>query len=96
MRDLQVLLAVFGSFGDAYGSGFGNSILNEAGINSYQVGVWSYLEASNSSNRREFTNVVDAIEEEASNGNLDNSELFSSVTTLVLRYITEPQATKFF
>ncbi len=70
----RVLLVVFG-FGDASGSGFGSSLLNETGI-SYRVGVWNYTKADNSSNCREFTNVVEAIEEEATMGSLKDTELF--------------------
>jgi hypothetical protein len=62
-------------FGDASGTGFGSSFTHSKGV-SYRIGVWGGDAEGNSSNYRELRNLVEAIEAEASDGNLANSEVF--------------------
>lgn len=62
-------------FGDASKAGFGSSWLSSGGIK-YRLGIWSALEAENSSNWRELQNLVDALKEEAKLGNLKGVEVF--------------------
>jgi hypothetical protein len=62
-------------FGDASKAGFGSSWLSSGGIK-YWLGIWSALEAENSSNWRELQNLVDALKEEAKLGNLKGVEVF--------------------
>ena len=70
LRSANIVTVVFG-FGDALGSTFtcGSGF-------TYRIGVWGSLEKDESSNWKEFTNVVEAMEEEASAGRLNNSEVF--------------------
>jgi hypothetical protein len=86
MRVSKILIVVFG-FGDASLGGFGSSFARDGirsfgspqerkdGI-SFRIGVWLFSEAAESSNNREFTNTVEAIEDEARDGSLNNTELF--------------------
>ena len=74
IRVSKVLFIYFG-FGDASGVGFGSSLLSKEGLD-YRVGIWSYAESEESSNCREFTNLVETMEEEAQSGNLSSSEIF--------------------
>ena len=77
VRYRQVLMAVYG-VGDASGKGFGSAIGDASNPElSIRIGVWGSREASdNSSNWREFTNVVEALEEEAAAGRLKDVEVF--------------------
>jgi hypothetical protein len=74
LRSKKILVVIYG-FGDASGKGFGSSFTHDGGI-SYRVGVWSEGESDESSNWREFSNVVDSLEEEATTGRLTNTEVF--------------------
>ena len=67
-------LVVYG-FGDASGTGFGSTFTVANGI-SYRIGVWGPDESDESSNWKEFTNVVESLEEEAKSGRLDNSQVY--------------------
>ena len=75
VRVRAVLVAVYG-FGDASGTGFGSTIQRSDGIG-YRIGVWSESETDEeSSNWREFTNVVETLEEEAQSGSLSSTEVY--------------------
>ena len=75
VRVRSVLVVIYG-FGDASGTGFGSTIQRGDGIG-YRIGVWSEPETEEeSSNWREFTNVVEALEEEAESGSLSNTEVY--------------------
>ena len=54
---------VYYGFGDASGNGFGSSIRTKEGL-SLRIGVWGGDEQKESSNFREFENVVSALESE--------------------------------
>jgi hypothetical protein len=75
----QVYTILYG-FADASGSGFESTVLVEGGIR-YQIGFWGSDLDEESSNYREFENVVDALRAEAAVGNLRNSLLSSAPTT---------------
>jgi hypothetical protein len=74
----QVLLlssrvySIFYGFADTSGSGFGSTILCEGGIK-YIIGTWGSNSEEDSSNFREFKNVVDTLRDEAIAGNLKDS-----------------------
>jgi hypothetical protein len=72
LRAAQVYSILYG-FADASGTGFGRTILGEDGI-AYQS--WESDVDDDSSNFREFENVVCAQEDEARQGNLDNAVVF--------------------
>ena len=74
VRSRLLFLIVYG-FGDASGKGFGSTFTVPDGI-SYRIGVWKPDESSESSNWREFTNVVESLEEEAASGRLDNATVY--------------------
>ena len=74
LRSKNIVTVVYG-FGDASGSGLGSTFTCGAGF-TFRIGVWGSLEKPESSNWKEFTNVVEALEDEAKAGNLDNSEVF--------------------
>ena len=76
VRSSSIFVAIYGA-GDASGAGFGSAILLPQKSLSYRIGVWrSDTVHGESSNWREFTNCVEAMEEEADKGNLSNTELF--------------------
>jgi hypothetical protein len=62
-------------FGDASGTGLGSTFTCGLGF-TYRIGVWGDDESDQSSNWKEFTNVVESLEEEAALGHLDHSEVF--------------------
>ena len=75
VRSRRVVTVVYG-FGDASGTGLGATFTcGESGLN-FRIGVWGSVEDPESSNWKEFTNVVEALEEEGNEGNLDNAEVF--------------------
>ena len=74
VRSREIFVVIFG-FGDASGGGFGSSIDTGNGI-CVRVGVWTAPESDNSSNWREFMNVVESLEAEAEKGTLPGTELF--------------------
>ena len=74
LRSRHIVSVVFG-FGDASGTGLGSTFTCGTGF-TFRVGVWCSLEQDESSNWKEFSNVVEALEEEAAAGRLDHSEVF--------------------
>ena len=70
VRSRLVYVIKYG-FGDASGKGFGSTFTVPNGI-AYRIGVWEKDESDESSNWREFTNVVESLYEEAASGRLDN------------------------
>jgi len=73
VRTSEVQFIVYG-FADASKSGFGSSIEYTDGVY-YRIGTWSQDDDSNSSNFREFANIVETIEEEVQAGKLKNTTL---------------------
>jgi hypothetical protein len=74
LRSLFVFMVVYG-FGDASGKGFGSTFGRGDAI-SYRIGIWGAHEEEESSNWREFTNVVEALEEEGEEGRLTNTKVY--------------------
>lgn len=74
IRSRTVVTVVYG-FGDASGSGLGATFTCGSGFN-FRIGVWGADEGPESSNWKEFTNVVEALEDEAKAGNLEGSEVY--------------------
>ena len=68
VRSAICILRIYG-FVDASGSGFGGTLLEYYKIR-YRIGTWSRVEDDNSSNRREFENLVCTVEEEGGVGML--------------------------
>jgi hypothetical protein len=68
------VVALYG-FGDASGYGFGSTLLKDGRI-LYRCGEWSEEMASESSNFREFSNLIRQVEEHTASGDLRNCELF--------------------
>jgi hypothetical protein len=71
LRSKSICLVKHG-FGDAHGKGFGSTFGLKESI-SYRIGVWQSDHDGESSNWREFANVVESAEEEVSSGRLENS-----------------------
>ncbi|KAI2509912.1 hypothetical protein MHU86_4477 [Fragilaria crotonensis] len=74
VRSKQIITVIYG-FGDASGTGLGATFTCGSGLN-FRVGVWGSREDPESSNWKEFTNVVESLEEEGAEGNLDRAEVF--------------------
>ena len=74
LRSKKIVTVVYG-FGDASGSGLGATFTCGAGF-TFRIGVWGSSEHPESSNWKEFTNVVESLEEEGKEGNLANAEVF--------------------
>lgn len=74
IRSTRLVTVIYG-FGDASGTGLGATFTCGSGFN-FRIGVWGSLEDPESSNWKEFANIVEALEDEASEGNLDNTEVF--------------------
>ena len=70
----KVVLTAYYGFGDASSGGFGTTIEREYGVYG-RFGLWGTDEESASSNYRELCNLVDTVEVEASEGNLQDTEL---------------------
>jgi hypothetical protein len=83
-------------FGDASGTGLGATFTCGTGF-TFRIGVWGSLEKDESSNWKEFTNVVESLEEEAEAGRLEDSEVFmftdNATVLLVQRIVLLPKAT---
>ena len=71
IRSKKVYMAVYG-FADASGSGFGSTITNLKGV-AFRMGLWGRDDESQSSNWKEFQNVIEALESEADMGNLNGA-----------------------
>jgi hypothetical protein len=75
LRAKSIFLVNYG-FGDASGKGFGSTFARTKGV-SYRIGVWNKdQDDDKSSNWKEFTNVVDSLDEEAEAGHLENAMVF--------------------
>ena len=66
VRTATTIVIIYG-FVDASGSGFGSTLLVKGKIR-YRIGTWSSTEDSNSSNWREFENLVCEVEEAGEKG----------------------------
>ena len=87
VRPAQVFCVYYG-FGDAAGKGFGSTVTgydcdkcfrnaySDGDDVRYRVGVWTADEEKESSNYKEFTNLVEMAEEEAELGRLRDCEFF--------------------
>jgi hypothetical protein len=73
-RVSKILYVMYG-FGHASGMGFGSSIQTATGL-LYRIGVWVGDKGNETSNYREFTNVVEALEEEGAIGRLAGCRVF--------------------
>ena len=74
IRGVEVNCALFG-FGDASGGGFGSSWEANPGTK-YRLGTWGKDMDGESSNFREFTNLVETLEEMGEDGTLEGKEIF--------------------
>ena len=88
IRSKSILTIVYG-FGDASGTGLGATFTCRGGFN-FRIGVWGTAEYAESSNWKEFTNVVESLEDEAHSGNLADAEVYmftndSTVESCALR-----------
>ena len=84
IRSTKVTVILY-MFGDASGLGKGNSVkpknvpgkLNTQANNlRFRIGIWKPEESEESSNWREFTNVIESLEDEGEQGNLKGAEVF--------------------
>ena len=76
IRSSRILTVIYGFVGDASGTGLGSTFICGTGFN-FLIGIWGSLEKDESSNWKEFSNVVDALlEDEAIGGNLSDTEVF--------------------
>ena len=73
LRSKGIVAVIYG-FGDASGSGLGSTFTCGTGF-TYRIGVWGADDASQTSNWKEFCNIVTALEDEAREGNLAHSEV---------------------
>jgi hypothetical protein len=73
LRSKSIVSVIYG-FGDASGSGLGSTFTCGSGF-SFRIGVWGPDESEQSSNWREFTNIVESLEDEGRLGYLDMSEV---------------------
>ena len=69
------IVTVIYGFGDASGSGLGSTFSTCGTGFTYRIGVWGADDASQTSNWKEFCNIVTALEDEARAGNLSHSEI---------------------
>ena len=74
LRTRRVYTILYG-FADISGSGFGSTIMLDDGIK-YQIGTWASDDEEDTSNYREFENVVDALREEEAASNLRDALIF--------------------
>ena len=79
VRSRTVVTIVYG-FGDASGTGLGATFMCGSGFN-FRIGVWGAEEDPESSNWKEFTNIVEPLEEEAEMGHLVDRK-FSCLRTI--------------
>ena len=75
-RSLQIFLVLYG-FADASKSGFGASLQTEHGLR-YRIETWDHDDDTESSNFREFENVVCTLEEEVEQGRLHKSMIITA------------------
>jgi hypothetical protein len=74
VRSNAVLQILYG-YGDASGKGFGSTMLSTEGIR-FRISLWEKDAEDESSNWREFENVVEALEEEGKNGSLNGTLVY--------------------
>jgi hypothetical protein len=67
----NVVYKILYGFGDASGKGFGSTMVTTNGIK-HRIGLWGADDESELSNWKEFKNQVEALEQEALDGNLTN------------------------
>ena len=82
VRSTSCLVLVYG-FVDASGSGFGSTLLVKGKVK-YRIGTWSSAEDSNSSNWREFENLVCEVEEAGEKGWLNESTVLIATDNKVV------------
>ena len=82
VRSTTCQLVVYG-FVDASGSGFGSTLLVKGNIE-YRIGTWSSKEDINSSNWREFENLVCEMEQAGTRGWLNNSTVIISTDNQIV------------
>ena len=77
VRGPKIYQALY-NFSDASGGGFGNSLQSADPKKGSQIryGTWACKEEDNSSNWREFTNLVESVEEGNQDGTLDGAILY--------------------
>ena len=75
VRSSDVILTAYYGFGDASSDGFGSTVAQPGGLHG-RYGLWSRDMEDQSSNYRELRNLVDTVEEEATAGYLEGSELW--------------------
>jgi hypothetical protein len=68
------LTIVYG-LGDAFGTVLGATFMCGSGFN-FRKGVWGSIEDPKLSNWKEFTNVVESLEDEAESDNLSDTEVY--------------------
>ncbi len=69
------MLTAYYRFDDASSAGFGSTVKRPGGIHG-RFGLWGKDKEDKSSNYRELRNLVETVEEEASEGYLGNSKLW--------------------
>jgi hypothetical protein len=74
VRSLGIFEILYG-LADASEKGFGSHVLGKDGTR-YRIGIWDKDTEEETSNFREFENVVGALEEEAAKGNLKGAEVY--------------------
>ena len=84
VRSTKVILVVYG-FIDASGSGFGSTVLVKGDIK-YRIGTWSSMEDQNSSNWREFENLVCEVEHAGKSGWLNDSTVLFATDNEVVEH----------
>ena len=82
VRSTTCTVVVYG-FVDASGSGFGSTLLVHGNIK-YRIGTWSSKEENNSSNWREFENLVCEVEKAGEQGWLNSSTLLLATDNQVV------------
>jgi hypothetical protein len=71
----RLIITILYGFADASGKGFGSTVLGKDGTR-YRIGTWDKDTEDESSNYREFENVVETLEEEAKQGKLRGAIIF--------------------
>jgi hypothetical protein len=74
VRALTLYHIMYG-FGDASGKGFGSTMLSEKGTR-FRIGTWDADTEEESSNYREFENIVETLEAEEKDANMQGALVF--------------------
>ena len=82
VRSQTAILLIYG-YVDALGSGFGESLFLKGKVY-YRIGVWGSEEQKNSSNWREFENLVAGMEESGKKGWLNGSIVVLATDNIVV------------